>query len=77
MLLDIMWDWEVSGGPMSCTWLSHLRGSGLTPRQSTKTLSATQLRRKVRKKERKIIIKNKIKNKIKLLKLKSLKIIKI
>ena len=31
---------EVSGGPMSWTRLSHLRGSGLTPGWSTKTLSA-------------------------------------
>ena len=28
---------------MSWTWLSHLRGSGLTPGRSTKTLSATRL----------------------------------
>ena len=45
---------EVSGGQVSWTWLSHLRGSGLTPGQSTKTLLATQLRRKGRRKERKI-----------------------
>ena len=42
LLIDIMCDWEVSGGPMSWTRLSHLRGSGLTPGQSTKTLSATR-----------------------------------
>ena len=41
LLLDITWGWEVSGGPMSWTRLSHLRGSGLTPGQSTKSLSAT------------------------------------
>ena len=40
-LIDITWGWEVSGGPVSWTLLSHLRGSGLTPSQSTKTLSAT------------------------------------
>ena len=40
-VFDIMWCWEVSGGPMSWTRLSHLRGTGLTPGQSTKTLSAT------------------------------------
>ena len=39
---DSTWGWEVSGGPMFWTWLSHLRGSGLTPGQSTKTLSATR-----------------------------------
>ena len=43
MPFDITWSQEVSGGPMSSTWLSHLRGSGLTPGQSTKTLSATWL----------------------------------
>ena len=37
-----MWRWEVSGGPISWTRLSHLRGSGLTPSRSTKTLSATR-----------------------------------
>ena len=41
--IDIMWGQAVSVGPMSWTWLSHLRGSGLTPGWSTKTLSATQL----------------------------------
>ena len=39
--IDITWDWEVSGCPMSLSQLSHLRASGLTPGQSTKTLSAT------------------------------------
>ena len=39
----ITWGQEVSGGPVSWTWFSHLRGSGLTPGQSTKTLSATEL----------------------------------
>ena len=38
-----MWGREVSGGPMSWTRLSHLRGSGLTPGRSFKTLSATRL----------------------------------
>ena len=33
----------LSCGPTSWTRLSHLQGSGLTPGQSTKTLSATQL----------------------------------
>ena len=41
-LIDITWGWQVSGGPMSWTRLSHLRGSGLTPGRSTKTLSATR-----------------------------------
>ena len=36
--IDITWSREVSGGPMSWTRLSHLRGSGLTPCWSTKTL---------------------------------------
>ena len=40
---------------MSWTQLSHLRGSGLTPGWSTKTLSATWLRRKGRKKRKKYI----------------------
>ena len=40
---DITWSQEVSGGSMSCTWLSHLRATGLTPGQSTKTLSTTRL----------------------------------
>ena len=40
---DITWGWGVSGGPMSWTYLSHLRGSGLAPGQSTKTLSATRV----------------------------------
>ena len=39
-LIDITWGREVSGGPVSWTWLSHLRGSGLTPGQNTKALSA-------------------------------------
>ena len=43
LLIDIMWGQEASGGPMSWTRLSHFRGSGLTPGQSTKTLSATRL----------------------------------
>ena len=38
---------------MSCTLLSHLRGTGLTPGQSTMILSSTCLRIKGRKKERK------------------------
>ena len=56
-----MWG-EVSGGPMSCTRLSHLRdsvlrspvrGSGLTPGQSTKTGSEEEREReKERKKEK-------------------------
>ena len=41
--IDITWGWEVSGGPMFWTQLSHLRGSGLTPGWSTKTPSATRL----------------------------------
>ena len=40
-LIDIMWNQEVSGGPMSRTRLSHLRGSGLTASWSTRTPSAT------------------------------------
>ena len=32
---DITWSREVSGGPMSWTWLSHLRGSGVAPRHPT------------------------------------------
>ena len=43
--IDIMWGRGVSAGPISLTWLSHLGGSDLTPGQSTKTLSATWLRR--------------------------------
>ena len=42
---DITWSQEVSGGPMSWIRLSQLRGTGLTPGQSTKTLSATGLHR--------------------------------
>ena len=57
MLIDITWGWEVSGGPMSWTWSSHLGGSGPTPGRSSKTLPATWLRRKGREK------KNKNKNK--------------
>ena len=38
-----MWSQEVSGGPMSWTRLSHLRGRGLTRGRSTKTLLATWL----------------------------------
>ena len=53
-LIDIMWGWDVSGGLISWTQLSHLRGSCLKPGQSTKILLATQLRIKGRKKERKI-----------------------
>ena len=41
--IDITRGREVSGGQMSWTRLSHLIGSGLTPGQSTKTLSATWL----------------------------------
>ncbi|XP_067585604.1 RAC-gamma serine/threonine-protein kinase isoform X3 [Pseudorca crassidens] len=51
--IDITWGWEVSGGPMSWTRPSHLRGSGLTPGRRTKTLPAAWLRRKGRKKEKK------------------------
>ncbi|XP_029082935.1 RAC-gamma serine/threonine-protein kinase isoform X2 [Monodon monoceros] len=51
--IDITWGWEVSGGPMSWTQPSHLRGSGLTPGRRTKTPPATWLRRKGRKKEKK------------------------
>ena len=40
---DITWSREVSGGPMSWAQLSHLRGTGLTPGWSTKTLLATWL----------------------------------
>ena len=40
-LIDTMWGREVSGRPMSWSPLFHLRGSGLTPGWSTKTLSAT------------------------------------
>ena len=53
MPIDITWGWEVFGGPMFWTQLSHLRVSGLIPGQSTKTLSATWLRRKGRKKRKK------------------------
>ena len=38
----ITWSREVSGGRMSWTRLSHLRGSGLTQGRGTKTLSATR-----------------------------------
>ena len=53
LLTHITWGQEVSGGPVSWTRLSHLSGSGLTPGWSTKTLSATWLRRKGRKEKRK------------------------
>ena len=53
MLIDITWGWGVSGGPVSWTWPSHLEGSGPTPSQSTKTLPAIWLRRKVRKNKNK------------------------
>ena len=53
MLIDVTWGREISGGPISWTWLSYLAGSGLTPGRSTKTLPATWLRRKGRKKKRK------------------------
>ena len=43
LLIDITQGWEVSGGPVSWTRLSHHRSSGLTPGQIPKTLSATQL----------------------------------
>ena len=52
---DITWSWEVSCGPMSSTWLSHLTGTALMPGLSTKSLSSTRLRIKgkiKRKKER-------------------------
>ena len=42
-LINITRGQEFSGGPMSWTWLSHVRDSGLTPSWSTKTLSATRL----------------------------------
>ena len=42
LVIDIMWGWEVLGDSMSSTRLSHLRGSGLTPGQSTENVSATQ-----------------------------------
>ena len=45
---DIMWSWEVSGGPTSQTRLSHLRATGLTPSRSTKILSSAWLRIKGR-----------------------------
>ena len=51
LLIDITWGWEVSGGPVSVTQPSHLKGSGPTPGQSTKTLPATRLRRKGREKK--------------------------
>ena len=41
--INITWGWEVSGGLMSPTHLSHLRGSDLSAGRSTKTLSATWL----------------------------------
>ena len=47
--INITWDWEVSGHPMSWTQLSHLGGSGPTPGQSTKTLAAACHKRKARK----------------------------
>ena len=45
---------EVSGGPMSCAQLCHLRGSGLTPGWGTKTLLARRLEEKREKKKEKI-----------------------
>ena len=50
--VDITWGREVSCGPMCWTWPSHHEGSGLTPGWSTKTLPATQLRRKGREKNK-------------------------
>ena len=53
LTFDITWSWEVSGGPMSSTQLSHLRGTSEAQilSQSTKTFSATWLKRKERKKK--------------------------
>ena len=51
--IDMMWAWKVSGGLMSWTQFSHLRGSGLTHGQSTKTLPVTWLGRKGRKRRKK------------------------
>ena len=43
--INIPRDRVFSGSPTSWTWLSHLRGSGSTPVQSTKTLQIEQCRR--------------------------------
>ena len=51
LLINIPWGQEFSGGPTSWTQLCHLRGSSLTPGQSTKTLKATQCRRKEKRKK--------------------------
>ena len=54
MPVDITWGQELSGGPVSWTWPSYLGDSGPIPcGRSTKTLPATQLRRKERKKKTK------------------------
>ena len=45
--INIAWGQEFSGGLTSWTLLSHLRGSGLTLGQGTKTLQATRHGRKV------------------------------
>ena len=39
----ITWSWEVSCGPVSWSWFSHLRGTALMPGWSTKSLSSTWL----------------------------------
>ena len=39
------WGQEISGGSKSWSWVSHLRGSGLTPYWNSKTSQATKRRR--------------------------------
>ena len=60
LTIDITCGWEVSGGPVSRPQLSHLRGSSLTPGQSTETVShMAQRNREEKKKEKKIKLLNK------------------
>ena len=63
-LVNIIWGWEVSGGLMPWTQLSHLRGSGLTPGWSTRTLPGALHRRKGRKKRKNELTEPKTKAKV-------------
>jgi len=54
-LINVSWGQELSSGPPSWTWVSHLGASGLTPNCSTKTTQATQQRRERERKTEKII----------------------
>ena len=58
---NILWNWEVSGGPMSSTWLSHLRGTGLTPGQPEHCDPVSHIAQKKREGKKRKGKKNKIK----------------